>query len=787
MPNFYVVFLIKSIFAGIVLKYRIFGLVLFVFFVSCQKKDMKPNPYLVDNECIRTTLNKEFSINIIDTFITNGLYNLAFEVITSNKGKISNNQTLALANRFIENGEFDKGLSLANAIQDPTQKQTVLLLNLYGSLNKMDNVQAQVLLDSLLILNRLNPRLMNLVEIIMTKGYLAHNRKDYVKSVELNLAAIEKIKTEHLSDDILARAYHRIGNSYNDIVRDDIDFTVDQKTCLNYSIKYYQKELNLLIKNKSRNETKIALNYITTAMLLRGKVNHDNLVSYYKKALSLLIITNNKDFILTKNPIYTSIALTQLGSIYFETRHPSKMDSIFDINRKLIQLRSLYRIDEKQSLDVVEFFPQRSQEMKILFQLSNNLNKKMIHQKILELSNSCKYPNFNLVSQLHHLFGENYNMAVKNWIILYELKLFENIAGQKLAQLNCVDKLHEYNQKIQSIHLNQLKSKSTISIDLLLDYCKRQNTTIIDYQVLYGGVISILKIEPNGVTLNWLRATNSEIKVNIDALLHAAKSNQIEQYNKISSSLSVALGLQQIQTKRIVICPDENLEKLPFDALVINPNESSTWWDCNFIGKTHEIRLIPNMSFVMEKSETSSPLRIGIWTSDEDNESLPYNQKLIDQLVEKFEAQVNEDNHDNILHILAHTHRSADNRIQFHLNKDTITVYSSGFLKPKLVVLEGCSSGEGQNLKSEGSINLTRSFFYGGSESVIYSIWDADNQASTNLFLQFYRELSTGSNSSKALCKAKLILIKDIYHPEWANPYYWANFQLTGHDLFIVN
>jgi CHAT domain-containing protein len=780
-------FLIKSIFAGIVLKYRIFGLALFVFFVSCQNKDMKPNPYLVDNECIRTTLNKEFSINIIDTFITNGLYNLAFEVITSNKGKISNNQTLALANRFIENGEFDKGLSLANAIQDPTQKQSVLLLNLYGSLNKMDNGQAQVLLDSLLILNRLNPRLMNFVEINMTKGYLAHNRKDYVKSVELNLAAIEKIKTEHLSDDILARAYHRIGNSYNDIVRDDIDFTIDKKTCLNYSIQYYQKELNLLIKNKSRNETKIALNYITTAMLLRGKVNDDSLVCYYKKALSLLIITNNKDFILTRNPIYTSIALTQLGSIYYETKQPSKMDSIFDINRKLIQLRSLYRIDEKQSLDVVEFFPQRSQEMKILFQLSNNLNKKTIHQKILELSNSCKYPNFNLLSQLHHLFGENYNMAVKNWIILYELKLFENISGQKLAQLNCVDKLYKYNQKIKSTFLNQLKSKSIISIDILQNYCKSQNTTIIDYQVLYGGIISMLKIEPKGVTLNWLSTNTSNIKTNVVALLNAAKNNQIEQYNEIASSLSDALGLQQIQTKRIVICPDEYLEKLPFDALIINPNESSTWRDCNFIGKTHEIRLIPNISFLIEKSETSSPLRIGIWTSDKDNESLPYNQKLIDQLVENFETQVNEDSPENILHILAHTHKSADNRIQFHLNKDTITVYSSGLLKPKLVVLEGCSSGEGQNLKSEGSINLIRSFLYNSSESVIYSIWDADNQSSTHLFIQFYQSLSDGYNCSKALQKAKISLINDVYHPEWANPYYWANFQLTGHNLWFIN
>jgi hypothetical protein len=220
---------------------------------------------------------------------------------------------------------------------------------------------------------------------------------------------------------------------------------------------------------------------------------------------------------------------------------------------------------------------------------------------------------------------------------------------------------------------------------------------------------------------------------------------------------------------------------------VSNVEVGKAWSDCKFIGKLHEVRIIPNLLGLFEPSTRRSALNIDIWSSDHDNATLPYNQKLIDHLVEMYDAKLNQDSPTQILHVLAHTYRSAANQIEFRLNKDTLTVYKSGFIHPKLVVLEGCSSGEGHYLKSEGSITQTRSFIYNGTESVIYSIWDADNQASSTLFNYFYKELSTGSTSSEALHKAKKQLISDVLHPEWSNPYYWANFQLTGQDLRFVN
>ena len=770
-----------------VFKCQTFLILVLFFLVSCQPKNEGPDPYLSDSAGIQTAIQTDFSASTIDTLITCGLYNLAFESITTNRVKITKNQVLAFANRFIENGEFDKGLSLANSARDRNNASAVLILQLSAVLNKMDTLQSKVLLDSLLTIGKHKKGQIEPIELLLAQSYLAHNRKDFHQAIALNLKAIEMIRSNHLSDDLLAKAYHRIGNDYNDIVRDNVDFPLNKKACLQNTIKYYKKELEVLLRSRVKNEARIALNYMTTGMVLRGRATNDSVITYYKKALSFLILSNSADFIQTRHPIYTSIALTHLGGLYFDQKQQSKMDSVFDINRKLIQIRSLYKVDEKQSLDVFEYFPQRSQEMKILYQLANRTKAPSLNRNILELSNSCKYPNLRLKRQLHQLFGENYNLAVKNWILLNELNLYTHSQGQPLVKFNALKKLQFYNQLIASLHLNALGKISQKDLNFLLNFCKTKNTTIIDYQVLFGGSISIVKIEPTGISLEWVNANSEKLTSDVRDLVLASKNNQVDVYTKIAASLSETLGLKNILTNKIIICPDDYLEKIPFDALSSLDEDGKAWSDCKFIGKLHEVRIIPNITSLFEQSNMSSPLKIDIWSSDHDNETLPYNQKLIDQLVEMYDAKLNENSPKQILHVLAHTYRSAANQIEFRLNKDTLTVYRSGFIHPKLVVLEGCSSGEGRYLKSEGSITQTRSFIYSGTESVIYSIWDADNQASSKLFYYFYKELSRGSTSSEALHKAKKQLISDVLHPEWSNPYYWANFQVTGQDLRFVN
>jgi CHAT domain-containing protein len=190
---------------------------------------------------------------------------------------------------------------------------------------------------------------------------------------------------------------------------------------------------------------------------------------------------------------------------------------------------------------------------------------------------------------------------------------------------------------------------------------------------------------------------------------------------------------------------------------------------------------------LVQTAEIEAKLKVDIWSSELANATLPYNELLIRYLEEDLAANTNQADPMNVLHILAHTNRTAENNIEFLLDNDTITIDNNGCKSPILTILEGCSSGDGKILKSEGSLSLTRSFLYKNTPTVIYSIWDADNHSSSILFKHFYAYLLQGVKTSEALYRSKNDLINDHLHPEWASPYYWANYQITGKNILFTH
>jgi CHAT domain-containing protein len=93
-----------------------------------------------------------------------------------------------------------------------------------------------------------------------------------------------------------------------------------------------------------------------------------------------------------------------------------------------------------------------------------------------------------------------------------------------------------------------------------------------------------------------------------------------------------------------------------------------------------------------------------------------------------------------------------------------------------LVVLSACDTGRGK-ITGDGVVGLSRSFFAAGSSSVLVSLW-AVNDGSTNaLMSEFYRQLQTEPNKSKALRQA--MLKTKERHP---NPIDWAAFTLIGEN-----
>lgn len=98
-------------------------------------------------------------------------------------------------------------------------------------------------------------------------------------------------------------------------------------------------------------------------------------------------------------------------------------------------------------------------------------------------------------------------------------------------------------------------------------------------------------------------------------------------------------------------------------------------------------------------------------------------------------------------------------------------------LNADLVVLSSCESGIGQLFSGEGMIALNRSFTYAGAKNVLFSLWKVNDKYSSELMIDFYKEIKKGKSYTAALRAAKL---KMLSNPKTASPRYWAPFVLMG-------
>ncbi|HEX2164663.1 MAG TPA: CHAT domain-containing protein [Thermoanaerobaculia bacterium] len=99
-------------------------------------------------------------------------------------------------------------------------------------------------------------------------------------------------------------------------------------------------------------------------------------------------------------------------------------------------------------------------------------------------------------------------------------------------------------------------------------------------------------------------------------------------------------------------------------------------------------------------------------------------------------------------------------------------------LAADLVVLSGCQTALGREVRGEGLVGLTRGFLYAGVEQVLASLWRVEDRATAELMERFYRALwLDGLRPAAALARAQRELAAD---PRWSDPYYWGAFVVQG-------
>ncbi|MBD2302176.1 CHAT domain-containing protein [Nostoc sp. FACHB-190] len=97
-------------------------------------------------------------------------------------------------------------------------------------------------------------------------------------------------------------------------------------------------------------------------------------------------------------------------------------------------------------------------------------------------------------------------------------------------------------------------------------------------------------------------------------------------------------------------------------------------------------------------------------------------------------------------------------------------------LNADLVVLSACDTGRGR-VTGDGVIGLSRSLISAGVPSVIVSLWAVDDNSTSFLMTEFYKNLQNKQDKATALRQAMLTTMKQ---DKYQNPLHWAAFSLIG-------
>jgi CHAT domain-containing protein len=106
-------------------------------------------------------------------------------------------------------------------------------------------------------------------------------------------------------------------------------------------------------------------------------------------------------------------------------------------------------------------------------------------------------------------------------------------------------------------------------------------------------------------------------------------------------------------------------------------------------------------------------------------------------------------------------------------------------LHADMVVLSACETALGRVGAGEGVIGMTWALFVAGSPTTVVSQWKVESASTTELMLEFHRNLKAGARNppepmlkARALQQASLKLLRS--NGQYRHPFYWAGFVVVG-------
>lgn len=407
-------------------------------------------------------------------------------------------------------------------------------------------------------------------------------------------------------------------------------------------------------------------------------------------------------------------------------------------------------------------------------------------------------------------------------------------------KIHLAELINELKVSQPSLHNYLNHSESDISKSEMEAYLREAESDMLHYfwgeENLY--VFRLLKDKPSmfliETNLDSLTTSIEEFKQMIKAPANNPGSQQANEYVSVGHgifSLLVEPMIEEMKEDKILIFADGPLANLSFEALPTKKLAGSnlSFSEIPYLLKDKEINYGSSIAVLLsnrgnpEKNrnptyeawapfpDTLSDINYSSIRSTERTElaPLPGTIRELKALSANFsgteyvgtdasETVFKQSEHSsNIVHIATHailndrqpllsnllfSQSSTDSLMDNNLYMFEVYALS---LKTELAVLTACNTGNGLFAEGEGSVSLARAFMYAGAESVLMSLWLANDVSTGSIMSDFYANLSEGQKKGEALRQAKLQFLSRADN-NTAHPFYWSHLVLTGNTQPLV-
>ncbi|MEM9547733.1 MAG: CHAT domain-containing protein, partial [Bacteroidota bacterium] len=342
---------------------------------------------------------------------------------------------------------------------------------------------------------------------------------------------------------------------------------------------------------------------------------------------------------------------------------------------------------------------------------------------------------------------------------------------------------------------------------------------LIDYyegtESIYALVIT--KTDNHFVRINSAHKVRSLIGDYYDHIL--TKKTTSKDTSTLSKRLyqNIVAPLAPYLKERVIISPNGILFQIPFAAL----ETSSQMGDRHYMIYDHAISYTPSASFFyfMRKIKEEHKIRKALLVAPEfalkgngkktiamRSEYFPlkenihevtaisnyfYRSELLKDSSATKSATLHNMSEADIIHFSSHAKSNKDAPEKSHMvfyqktgyEEEDYKLYfvdiSERNIKAKMVVLSACETNLGKIVKGEGAMSLANSFFYGGAQGVVASLWLVDDQMAKELMSSFYTYLDKGFPKDLALQKTQVDFLKE-HDGVRSNPFFWSAFSVNG-------